>query len=57
MQIYDRDMYVYICSCALSIMNTPKSGCEPLLKLIQIQVQPLIGLEVHTYQKSPSDKI
>ena len=47
-QIYNYNMYVHICTYAISMMNLPKSGCEPLTRLMHIQVQPLIGLEVPT---------
>ena len=46
--IYNYNMYVHICTYAISMMNLPKSGCEPLTRLVHIQVQPLIGLEVPT---------
>ena len=37
-----------MCAYAINMMNIPKSGCEPLTRLVHIQVQPLIGLEVPT---------
>ena len=45
-QIYNYNMYVHICTYAISMMNLPKSGCEPLTRLVHIQVH--IGLEVPT---------